>query len=280
MDLLPIPISIQTPHRDLIYENKRMKELFGHLPRKKCYQRFNRDTPCNFCGLDIALETKEEAHFYVKTEINGKQTFLEVIYQPLYDDDNQLKGYVEIMHELPYHFLPLLDMANQLNEIPYSVAVLRFGKTGSEIIFREELPFPIASEEIEPFLTMMGVHWFALINQGNNINLGFFGPIPVTQHKGFVSYAALAKVKSNDADPRLQGTDLLLTLFFTNKKYSHLFNYHELFFDIIQRKYHKLNDVNELDSVLISELKESIISKWLGIFPMDFPVLVKKIPLL
>ncbi len=280
IDLLPVAVSIQTPERKLIYENKKMKSLFGDQPRSVCYHRFNRSSPCKFCALNVALGTGKMAHVYVKTVIDGSEKFLELFYHPLYDETGNIEAYIEVVHELPHLFLPMLDVANQFSKIPFSIAVLRFGEKGSQIVHAEEFPFPIHQEEIEAFMSMLGVHWFASINQGNNINLGFYGPIPVSSHNDFVSYAALTKIHAEDSDPRLKGEELILTMIFAKKKHTQFFNYHEELYDVICESYSWIQAIENINEQFISDLKSRIIDKWIEIFPIDFPIQVGKLTLL
>lgn len=279
VDLMPVALSIQTPERELLYENKKMKELFGNQPRRVCYHRFKRNSPCKFCGLNIAFSRKKETRVYVKTHINGTDKVMEIAYQPLYDEEGKLWSYIEVMHELPHHFLSLIGVVEQFNQIPYSIAVVRFGKKGSEILFNERLPFDVSEGEV-PFLTMISVHWFASINQGNNLNTGFYGPLPVTSHSEYLTYASLTKIKSEDADPRLNGYELILTIFITKKKFAPLFNYHDELYDTIAEVYGTISQVGEIDQLFIKKMKRRFSKKWIEIFPNDFPILVGELSLL
>jgi len=89
LDKLPFGISVQTPDRQIIYENKTVKELVGTYLFRQCYNRWHylperRDKPCPDCPAIIGFQDKSEHRIFRKTSNeNGDDLFLEIQFIPI-----------------------------------------------------------------------------------------------------------------------------------------------------------------------------------------------------
>ncbi len=172
--------------------------------------------------------------------------------------------YAEILEDI----IPPREMTGNNEDLSrmINIAIQRFGKTGSETIVNEKLPFVHDSKEQKVFLDYMTITWFASLGQGeinqdeSNVNLGFFGPLPARNCKAYHSFAAQAMIRAEGADERLNGKEIVLILFFIRTEIEHLFADRKEIYEMISRQFSDLKSVADIDSGFLNSLKEQVVS--------------------
>ena len=142
LDELPFGVSIQTINRQILYENEAVKDLVGSYVYRYCFNRWHYlpgkgNEPCSDCPATIGFEDGKSHKVFRKTQnSNGEDLFIEIQFLPIFDEDNKISKFVEIINNVT-----LLDKAKVLamtsieditNAVQFSF--VKFGETGGEII--------------------------------------------------------------------------------------------------------------------------------------------------
>lgn len=102
LDTIPDTITLKDLDYNLIWVNKSEKESLGlsdeEIRGEKCYKiGFNRDTPCEHCGIPEVERTGRGTKF-IKEFPNG--TFFDISVEPIYDEQGKITSYLETARDI------------------------------------------------------------------------------------------------------------------------------------------------------------------------------------
>ncbi len=225
LDSLPYAISIQKNSREVIYENKKMVEIFDSRIGNSCYTRWSylddyTNAICVDCPSKFSIHDGKE-HFIIRKTENkdGEEMVLEIRHVPIFESDGSIHGFIEIMQNVTpqkkVRYLQLLDREGLKSKV--FVALTQFnGLPTNMVIQKEPVPFISSSSDSEiEFYGKSSIFWTAAIGQGSYWKSGFFGPLPLLDIEDYQTYAFSFRLKSEqEIDDRLEGESLLLLQFF------------------------------------------------------------------
>ena len=249
LDELPFGISVQTIDRKILYENQTVKNLVGSYVYRHCFNRWHYlpgkgDEPCPDCPATIGFQDNKSHKVFRKTQDkNGEDLFIEIQFLPIFDKDQEITNFIEIINNVS-----LLDKAKVLSmssaeDIVSSLqfSFVKFGETGGEIIATDNLDFA-KTENLEEIIVKLTVYIFSGVFQGFENQEGLFGPFPVLDRTEYLMEAYLFRIKDSQIkDPRLNGMQPSMILFFFPREHYFLFE--------------KRNDIEEFISKKIKEWK-------------------------
>ncbi len=265
LETIPLAISVQNPDRSLIYENRAMKELFGHAPRKMCYNRWDYlekegDHPCQYCPAYSMVLNKKPGRVVVKrNDIHGKEGIFEISHYPVIDEQGKLVKYIEVIENITDKVF--MDMASEnldkvLSEEIF-ISIVRFGNLGGEVVITEDLPYVEYPKE---FLIKESAFWIAAVGQGNYLNEGLYGPLPVLDLAGIVSLGFSKVMHSESSDVRFKGKDYVFLLIFSPEKYLPLFSDREKITNLLNETLDKMKTSENLVDIDLKDLKLNLFS--------------------
>ncbi len=256
LDELPFGVSVQTLDRKILYENEVVKELVGSYIYRHCFNRWHYlpgqgDQPCKDCPAIIGFEDGKSHRIFRKTkDIDGNDLYIEIQFIPVFNENNEIDKFIEIVRNVT-----LLDKAKvlavtSLEEISKSVqiSIVKFGETGGEIVSTDKLDFA-KNENLEDIIIQLTVYIFSGVIQGFENQEGLFGPFPVLDKTDYLMEAYLFRIKDEEAkDPRLQGMQPCMILFFFPREYYFLFEKRNELANFVSHyidKWEKLQNVTE-----------------------------------
>lgn len=268
LDELPFGVSVQTINRQILYENEAVKDLVGSYVYRYCFNRWHYlpgkgNEPCSDCPATIGFEDGKSHKVFRKTQnSNGEDLFIEIQFLPIFDEDNKISKFVEIINNVT-----LLDKAKVLamtsieditNAVQFSF--VKFGETGGEIIETDNLDFA-KTENLEDIIVKITVYIFSGVIQGFENQEGLFGPFPVLDKTEYLMEAYLFRIKDdNSKDPRLQGMQPCMILFFFPREYYFLFERRNEISEFISKKidgWNKLQNITEsVHKEFVTEIRE------------------------
>ncbi len=262
LDNLPMAISVQTNHREVIYENSAMKSIFGDHTGRKCYQRWDYLVPkgipdiCIDCPGKISLEDQKEHSILRKTkDKDGNDLFIKITHIPLTDQNDEVTRFIEVVHNMTIEEKKIIAL-KQMDKIDdIHLTLTRFGKLGGETIsYTDNNILDSNLKRIQ-----LTVFWFASIGQGNNFNHGFFGPLPLLDEMSHISYAYSFSMNCDNGDPRFKGKEILLLLIATDRYNDKLFNKREIIFEYLNKYFESYNRVEEIKYSDMNDFKNQFI---------------------
>lgn len=268
LDELPFGVSVQTINRQILYENEAVKDLVGSYVYRYCFNRWHYlpgkgNEPCSDCPATIGFEDGKSHKVFRKTQnSNGEDLFIEIQFLPIFDEDNKISKFVEIINNVT-----LLDKAKVLamtsieditNAVQFSF--VKFGETGGEIIETDNLDFA-KTENLEDIIVKITVYIFSGVIQGFENQEGLFGPFPVLDKTEYLMEAYLFRIKDDSSkDPRLQGMQPCMILFFFPREYYFLFERRNEISEFISKKidgWNKLQNITEsVHKEFVTEIRE------------------------
>lgn len=231
LDELPIGISVQTPSREILYENEAVKELVGSYLYRQCYTRWHYlpdrgESPCPDCPASIGMQDNKGHKVFRKTkDEKGEDLFLEVEFIPITDSEGKLEKFIEIIRNITLREKSKVLATKSIDEIVngIQVSIVKFGDLGGEIITTDQLDFEEA-ENLEEILTKLTIYIFSGVIQGYEKQKGFFGPFPVLDKVDYLLEAFVCKIKDEEEiDPRFEGMQPCMILLFFPRDYVFLF---------------------------------------------------------
>jgi len=268
LDELPFGISVQTKEREIIYENKKVKELVGSFLYRQCYNRWHYlekrgNEPCNDCPATIGFKDNEPHKIFRKTiNKDGESLYVEINFIPMLNDEGELDKFIEVFHEVEIkdkaRVLSQQNKETILQQI--QVAIIKFGDLGGETITTDNLRF-IKKNEIDDFLTKVTVYIFSGLIQGFDDQEGLFGPLPILDITTYEMLAHVFKIENKNAsDPRMHGLEPCMLFIFFPRDYFFLFNNRDDIEDFIHQqieKWGRLENITmENHKIFVNELRE------------------------
>ncbi len=263
LDELPFGVSVQTINRQILYENEAVKDLVGSYVYRHCFNRWHYlpgkgNEPCPDCPATIGFQDGKSHKVFRKTQnSNGEDLFIEIQFLPIFNEDNEITKFIEIINNVT-----LLDKAKVLAMTPIEdianavqFSFVKFGETGGEIIATDNLDFA-KSENLEDIIVKITVYIFSGVIQGFESQEGLFGPFPVLDKTEYLMEAYLFRIKDdNTKDPRLQGMQPCMILFFFPREYYFLFERRNELSDFISKK---IAEWSKLQNITDSVHKEFV----------------------
>lgn len=231
LDELPVGISVQTPAREILYENETVKKLIGSYLYRQCYTRWHYlpdrgEKPCPDCPASIGMQDNKGHKVFRKTlDEKGNDLYLEIEFIPITDSEGKLEKFIEIIRNITLQDKSRVLASKSLDEIinGIQVSIVKFGDLGGEIITTDPLDFE-ESENLDEILTKLTVYIFSGIIQGYEHQKGFFGPFPVLDKVNYLLEVFICKIKDEDEiDPRFEGMQPCMILLFFPRDYVFLF---------------------------------------------------------
>ncbi|MHA2250299.1 MAG: PAS domain-containing protein [Candidatus Kariarchaeaceae archaeon] len=269
LDMLPYAISVQSKDRVVLFENKKMIELFGTKQGQLCYTRWNylldyEDKPCEACPGHATLIDKEEHSLFRKAITkHNEDIFLEITHIPVLNQEGDLIQYIEIIKDITTREMSRLTSleyrSQQLLREEIKLSVIRFGDLGGELVVSDELDL-IGEMHPNIFFMKMGAYWFTAIGQGHNWSEGLYGPLPVLDILDYDSIAYSFRLQSKKLeDPRLKGEDLLMLMILVHKDKTQYFSKRELISKFLSDYFNKFIEVEDLTDETLTELRNEFI---------------------
>lgn len=231
LDKLPIGISVQTPSREILYENETVKELLGSYLNRQCYIRWHYlpgrgDTPCPECPATVGMQDNIGHKVFRKTtDEKGDDLYLEIEFIPVTDSEGKLEKFIEIIRNVTLQEKAKVLATKSIDEIVngIQVSIVKYGALGGEIITTDQLDFE-KSENLEEILTKITVYIFSGVFQGYENQKGFFGPFPVLDKINYLLEVFVCRIKDEEEiDLRFEGMQLCMILLFFPRDYVFLF---------------------------------------------------------
>ena len=262
LDNLPFGISIQSAERIILYENKAVRELLGSFLNDKCYKRWEYienqgKSSCVDCPASIGFKDLEPHKVFRKTiSSSNKEMFVEIQTIPITSEE-KISHYIEVIRpvklddkvEILSKEKPV-DIVKSLN-----YTFIRFGKTGTDIIYTDELPF-VGEEELWACLYKLTTFLYTGLFQGTTYKTGFFGPLPVVDQDEYLLMTYIYNLETKQQeDPRFKGVEPAMIYFFFKKEYHFLFEKRSSIEDFLNSFLKKLNKLEELDMNFVDLFK-------------------------
>jgi PAS domain S-box-containing protein len=161
-----------------------------------------------------------------------------------------LRQHKELSEELD------LFRAFTLNHI--RISLFKLGLKGPEVVITETLPF--AEEVEEEVFLRMGLYYTTALGQGNEPQMGLYGPLPAPGLPGYVSvvYSFLAKDSSYD-DPRSLGKTYAFLVLSFPEELAHLFSNRAAITESCKNSVSRFADIQEVDFDTLKALKSQIL---------------------
>jgi len=231
LDKLPIGISVQTPSREILYENEAVKDLIGSFLNRQCYKRRHYlpdrgNNPCPDCPATVGMQDNIGHKVFRKTkDEKGEDLYLEIEFIPVTDSEGKLEKFIEIIRNITLQEKSKVLATKSIDEIVngIQVSIVKFGNLGGEIITTDQLDFE-KSENLEEMIIKLTVYLFSGVIQGNENQKGFFGPFPVLDKINYLLEIFTCRIKDEgDLDPRFKGMQPIMILLFFPRDYVFLF---------------------------------------------------------
>ncbi len=231
LDKLPIGISVQTPSREILYENEAVKELLGSCLHRQCYTRWHYltgrgDKPCPDCPATVGMQdTIGHKVFRKTTDEKGDDLYLEIEFIPVTDSEGKLEKFIEIIRNVTLQEKSKVLATKSVDEIVngIQVSIVKYGDLGGEIITTDQLDFD-KSENLEEIIIKLTVYLFSGLIQGYEEQEGFFGPFPVLDKINYLLEVFICRIKDEEEiDSRFEGMQPCMILLFFPRDFVFLF---------------------------------------------------------
>ncbi len=231
LDKLPIGISVQTPSREILYENEAVKDLIGSYLHRQCYKRWHYlpdrgNNPCPDCPATVGMQDNIGHKVFRKTkDERGEDLYLEIEFIPVTDSEGKLEKFIELIRNITLQEKSKILATKSIDEIinGIQVSIVKFGNLGGEVITTDQLDFE-KSENLEEIITKLTVYIFSGVIQGNENQKGFFGPFPVLDKINYLLEIFICRIKDEgEIDPRFEGMQPIMILLFFPRDYVFLF---------------------------------------------------------
>jgi len=254
LDNLPFGVSVQTKNREIIYENKKVKEMVGSFLYRQCYNRWHYlenqgEEPCSDCPATVGFQDTESHKIFRRTiDENGNDVYVEIQFIPIFNDEGEFEKYIEIISEIN-----LEDKARVLSQQPLDlvlnqvqVSIIQFGDLGGEVITTDQLNF-VKTEDLLDFLVKVTVYIFSGLIQGFDEQEGLFGPLPVLDKTNYEMLAHVFKIENKNAlDPRKHGQEPCMLYIFFPRDYFFLFTNRDEIEEFIQGQIEKWENIENI----------------------------------
>ncbi|MFX0116252.1 MAG: hypothetical protein ACFFB3_17010 [Candidatus Hodarchaeota archaeon] len=144
-----------------------------------------------------------------------------------------------------------------------SLAILKFGSSGPEVVVAEKLSFMPPETDIEfqnDWLTKIGIYYITIVGQGETYASGLFGPLPVRDYDDYLAYVfSFMAEDPTHPDKRTEGKCLALICFFFPKHIEVAYASFSVMKNILDFLIGRTKPVIELDSDFLAGLRESLV---------------------
>ncbi|MFW9914013.1 MAG: PAS domain S-box protein [Candidatus Thorarchaeota archaeon] len=161
-----------------------------------------------------------------------------------------LRPHKELSEELD------LFRAFTLNHI--RISLFKLGLKGPEVVITETLPFSEEAEE-EIFLRM-GLYYTTALGQGNEPQMGLYGPLPAPGLAGYVSMVHSFMIRdSSYDDPRSLGKTYAFLVLSFPEELAHLFSNRTVITESCKNAVSHFADIQEVNLDALKALKSQIL---------------------
>lgn len=264
LDNLPVAISIHDADYQVIYQNKKMLNTFGDVLDSKCYKRWKKDVraqykPCSDCPMN---QTDEESPYVItrKTDLQNQNRLLKINCNPVYDNDNEIIYYIEMIKDVAEVNSPKNALYNSIllsEQIFFGFS--SFANVGGDLVTSEELPW-LSSHSMRSFYANLAGLWFAAIGQGHNWQTGFFGPLPALEYTHMQSMAYSFEVDSEHVrDPRFKGKDYVLLTMIMDDSLVEFFSARSRISDFLANQVAPLEHIDDINYDTLIKIKYELL---------------------
>ncbi|MHA1450643.1 MAG: PAS domain S-box protein [Candidatus Hodarchaeales archaeon] len=136
--------------------------------------------------------------------------------------------------------------------------LIKVGNKGPEMVVTEDLSF--AGDRQDETIMKMGLFYSTTLGQGNEGNVGFFGPFPVANvpHHVAMCYSSYIKDREN-SDIRMNGKSFSFIVFSMPESLVGLFSDRKAITDIIEKRLENVSDVNDISREFLNSLKRGLL---------------------
>lgn len=140
----------------------------------------------------------------------------------------------------------------------FCITLFKMGEKGPELVVTEQLPF--ANDSEEQLLTRIGLHYVMALGQGNVINTGLFGPLPMPRIPGYLGLAySFLIADPSDFDPRTEGRTFSFIVLSIPEALMHLFSNRAVIQEIFERELSQIATIQDIDLSMLKMLKQRIL---------------------
>ncbi|MHA2232030.1 MAG: PAS domain S-box protein [Candidatus Hodarchaeales archaeon] len=138
------------------------------------------------------------------------------------------------------------------------VSLFKMTSRGPEAIITEHLPFAKDEDEL---LLQMAIYYTTALGQGNIVNQGLFGPLPVPKTPGLVSlvYSFIVSDPTYE-DPRAEGKTYAFVVLSIPESLIQLFTNRVAIQKIFEKELEKISVIQDLDMNALRKLKKKMLS--------------------
>ncbi|MHA2232451.1 MAG: PAS domain-containing protein, partial [Candidatus Hodarchaeales archaeon] len=140
------------------------------------------------------------------------------------------------------------------------ISLFKMGSKGAEVVITEQFPFAEDSEHAN-VLAQMGVYYLTALGQGNSLNTGLFGPLPVAGVPDYVSLAYAFVIKDPTfKDPRAKEQAYAFFVLVIPEMLVRLFTNRVALSKIFEKELGNLSMIQEIDLSRLKTLKHHLLS--------------------
>lgn len=138
------------------------------------------------------------------------------------------------------------------------MSLFKMTTRGPEAVLTESLPFAKDEDEL---LMQMAIYYTTALGQGNIINVGLFGPLPVPKASNLVSlvYSFIASDPTYE-DPRAEGKTYAFVVLSIPESLIQLFTNRAAIQKIFEEELKKISAIQDIDMIALRKLKKKILS--------------------
>ena len=193
LNQLPYAITVHDNNNKIIYENDMAIELFGIRPDMDCTSRWCHhsdyaENACPMCpGKFTKFDKKEHKVFRKLIDPQLQIRFLEFETVPVLNPHSETDGYIEIVRDVTLgEKIKIKHLQQNITKVePRIFSLVKYGLTGCEIIFSDNLSF---SDNSSSFLMKLASFAFIGVLQNSSDRQGLYGPIPVLDEKNYETF--------------------------------------------------------------------------------------------
>jgi hypothetical protein len=265
LNALPFGISVQNLDRTVLYENQKAIDLTGSFKLRHCFTRWKHlpdegDAICKDCPATISLIDKSAHKIFRKTlSKDSKELFLEIQVIPILEKDGGISKYVEILRDVTESesakILVDKPISTLLDQLEFSIS--RYGKTGGEIVFNDNLSF--FTQKISEYIQKLTMFTYIGVFQNNFSQEGLFGPLPVLDVPEKSMMVCSFRLNSkNVTDPRKEGMEPCLLMIFFDRNNYFMFEKRNMLLEFLNNEISKISFLEDLDDVWFLNLKNKL----------------------
>lgn len=261
---LPYAITVHDNHDKIIYENNKAIEIFGIRPDNDCTSRWCHhsdyaENACPMCpGKFTKFDKKEHKVFRKLIDPTLNIRYLEFETIPVLNSLSETDGYIEIVRDVTEgETIKIQNIQQNVSKVePRIFSMVKYGKTGSEILLSDNLPF---REDSSSFIMKLASFAFIGVLQNNTDRTGLYGPLPVLDEKNYEMFTFAFSVSDKTiSDPRKNQQELILLLLIFERNDIILNINRKLINDLLTSYVFNLKSINDLTQDWFNLIKMEI----------------------